>query len=312
MSNGNDRIPFCRERRGHGVMSFFARPSALVILVALLVAALVRARVAGFGGTDLDKIAALALAVIGATLAYVVSLPVVHLVAHARPFVVVPQAVVLVTKPAGFSFPNEHTVIAGALATGIWLGRARLLAALATLVALVLALAVVYTGVAYPGDTAAGLLIGTLVTLALYPIAIGSLRELVHLVARSPLKFLVGGGRRKALGPGPAARPEQVGDSGTVRVLAPDEVRTVRAMPSARTRATGTLRPDETGTVRICRLGKLEPVPERRTSELRLVIDASRCEAHDEAGVAQRKRRRLVIVRSWVRVPPPALGDFHV
>ena len=47
-------------------MSFFARPLALVILVALLLGALFRGRVAGFGGTDLDKIAALALAVIGA------------------------------------------------------------------------------------------------------------------------------------------------------------------------------------------------------------------------------------------------------
>ncbi|MGO9964281.1 MAG: phosphatase PAP2 family protein [Acidimicrobiales bacterium] len=235
----------------HGVMSFFARPLALVILAALLLAALVRARVAGFGGTDLDRIAALVWAVIGAALAYLVSLPVLHLVARARPFVAMPQAVVLVARPAGFSFPNEHTVIAGAFATGIWLGRSRLLAALATLVTLVIALAVVYSGVAYPGDAAAGLLIGTLVTLALYPVAIGPLRELVHLVARSPLKFLVGGGHRRLAGPGPAARPEQVGDSGTVRVLAPDEVRTVRILPSGRTRTTRVLPPDETSTVRI-------------------------------------------------------------
>ena len=236
----------------HGVMSFFARPLALAILVALLLVALVRARVAGFGGTDLDRIAALAWAVIGAALAYVVSLPVVHLVTRARPFVVMPQAAVLVTRSAGFSFPSEQTVIAGALATGIWLGRARLMAAVATLVALVIALAVVYSGIAYPGDAAAGLLIGSLVTLVLYPVAIGSLRELVHLVARSPLKSLVGGGRRRPVGPGPAAHPEQVGDSGAVRVLAPDEVRTVRTLPSGRTRATRVLPPDdEASTVRI-------------------------------------------------------------
>ncbi len=235
----------------HGVMSFFARPLALAILVALLLVALVRARVAGFGGTDLDRIAALVWAVIGAALAYVVSLPVVHLVARARPFVVLPQAVVLVTRPAGFSFPSEHTVVAGALATGIWLGRSRLLAAVATLLALVIALAVVYSGVAYPGDAAAGLLIGTLVTLVLYPLANGSLRELVHLVARSPLKFLVGGGRRRPAGPGPAARPEQVGDSGAVRVLAPDEVRTLRVLPPDRTRATRVLPRDNASTVRV-------------------------------------------------------------
>jgi membrane-associated phospholipid phosphatase len=232
-------------------MSFFARPLALVILAVLLLVALVRARVTGFGGTDLDRIADLAWAVIGAALAYVVSLPVVHLVARARPFLVLPKAAVLVTRPAGFSFPNEHTVIAGALATGIWLGRSRVLAVLATLVALIIALAVVYSGVAYPGDAAAGLLMGMLVTLGLYPIAIGSLRELVHLVARSSLKSIVGGGRRRPVGPGPAARPEQVGDSGAVRVLAPEEVRAVRALPSGRTRTTRVLPPGEAGTVRI-------------------------------------------------------------
>ena len=213
-------------------------------------------------------------------LAYLVSLPVVHLVARARPFVVTPQAVVLVTKPAGFSFPNEHTVIAGALATGIWLGRSRLLAAVATLVALVLALAVVYTGVAYPGDAAAGLLIGTLVTVALYPIAGGSLRELVHLVARSPLKFLVGSGSRKAFGPGPAARPEQVGDSGTVRLLAPDEVRAVRALPSARTEQPAPCDLTRRARSTSCRLGKLEPCPTGTRVNLGWSANVSRREAH--------------------------------
>jgi len=68
-------------------------------------------------------------------LAYAVSLLVVHLVARARPFAVVPRALVLVTRPTGFSFPNEHAVIAGAVATGLWLSRAQFMAAVATLVA---------------------------------------------------------------------------------------------------------------------------------------------------------------------------------
>jgi len=138
----------------HGLMAFFARPLALVIIAFLLLVALVRARVAGFGGTDLDRIAILLWAALGAALAYAVSLLVVHLVARARPFAVVPRALVLVTRPTGFSFPNEHAVIAGAVATGLWLSRAQFMAAVATLVAIVVALSVVYTGTAYPSDAA--------------------------------------------------------------------------------------------------------------------------------------------------------------
>ena len=144
------------------------------------------ARVAGFGGTDIDKIAVLLWAGLGAACAYAVSLPVVHLVARVRPFAVMPRALVLVAKPTGFSFPNEHAVIAGAVATGLWLSRARFVAAVATLIAIVVALAVVYSGTAYPSDAAAGLLIGTLVSLVVYPFLIGSLQALVHLVRAHP------------------------------------------------------------------------------------------------------------------------------
>ncbi len=246
----------------HGLMAFFARPLALVIIAFLLLVALVRARVAGFGGTDLDRIAILLWAALGAALAYAVSLLVVHLVARARPFAVVPRALVLVTRPTGFSFPNEHAVIAGAVATGLWLSRAQFMAAVATLVAIVVALSVVYTGTAYPSDAAGGLLIGTLVSLVVYPFAIGPLRKLAHLVARSPLEFLIGGGRHRGpVGPGPAAHPELVGESGSFRILPPDQTRTVRILPDKTRTAldlpqgeVGNVRivpPDETGSVRI-------------------------------------------------------------
>jgi membrane-associated phospholipid phosphatase len=247
----------------HSVLVFFARPWALVVLAGLLVVALSRARVAGFGGSDIDQLAALVWVGVGAAVAYGISVPVVHLVGRARPFAAMPQAVVLLSRPAGFSFPNEHAVVAGAVAAGLWLARAWLVACVATLLALLIAFATVYDGVAYPGDAGGGLLLGILVSLALYPLVIGSLRDLAHGVARSPLKILVGGGHhRGSLRPGPAAHPELVGESGAVRILSRDELGAVRnrvppqaspirIVPPEGAGVGSILEPEETGGVRI-------------------------------------------------------------
>jgi hypothetical protein len=117
------------------------------------------------------------------------------------------------------------------------------------LVAIIVAFALVYSGTAYPGDAAGGLLLGTLVSLALYPFAIGSLRDLAHAVARSPLKVLVGGGHHGgAVGPGPASRPTLVGESGAVRILSPEEVRAGRTKPSGHAGPARILPPGQTGT----------------------------------------------------------------
>ena len=247
----------------HAVLAFFARPTALIVLAALLLLALVRARLAGFGGSDIDQMAALVWVAVGAAVAYGISVPIVHLVGRVRPFAALPQAVVLVKKPPGFSFPNEHAVIAGAVAAALFLSRTWIMAAIATVVALLIAFATVYAGTGYPGDAGGGLLIGILVSVALYPFAIGSLRDLAHGIARSPLKILVGGGRHGgAIRPGPAAHPELVGESGAVRILSPEELGTVRhhvptqagpirIVPSEETGVGSILLPEETGGVRI-------------------------------------------------------------
>jgi undecaprenyl-diphosphatase len=218
----------------HGVIAFFARPSALLILAILVVLALVRARAVGLGGNDPDQLAALLWVVIGTGIAFAISLPISHLVGRLRPFVAMPQVAVLIPIPSGFSFPNGQAVIGGAVAAGLWLSGARLIASLATVTAMLMAFGVVYTGVAYPGDALAGLLLGALVVLALYPFAIGSLREAVHAIGRSPFRVLVGGAHHsRPVGPGPAARPEPIGESGAVRILPPNEAGSGKAGASA-------------------------------------------------------------------------------
>jgi membrane-associated phospholipid phosphatase len=217
-----------RSAWAHGVMSFLARPYALAIVAFLVLVALVRARGGGFGGSDLDQLAAVTWVVVGAAVAFAISVPVLHLVARERPFTADPTAILVVPRPGGFSFPDQEAVVAAAAAAGLWLCRAFYLASLATVLALAMAFAAVYVGVNYPGDALGGLLIGALLTLALYPVAIGTLRAGIHAAARSPLRVLVGGAHgHRSVGPGPAARPEPVGESGAVRILSPEE-RSVR------------------------------------------------------------------------------------
>jgi undecaprenyl-diphosphatase len=220
-----------RSAWAHGVLAFFARPTALAILVVLLALAVVRTVVVSFGDVDLDRIGALALAAASTAVAYAVSIPIVHLVGRSRPFQAMPQAVVLIARPSGFSFPNEHAVIAGALVTGLWLSRTRLSAALASLTALVVAFALVYSGAAYPLDVVGGLLIGAVLTLVIYRFAIKPVRELAqtmahsHAMAHSPARVMLGPSRHAGLEDlDPAASPQQTSAHSTIRILAPGEV----------------------------------------------------------------------------------------
>ncbi len=129
----------------------------------------------------------------------VVSLGFTQLVAHAakelRPFVTHPQALVLVAKAHDYSFPSDHSVIAGGLTTSlllivgakVWqrrrgadhghtvpegagrasIGPARALAAVAIVLGLFLCFARIYVGVHYPGDVVAGYLMSSLVVILL-------------------------------------------------------------------------------------------------------------------------------------------------
>lgn len=114
----------------------------------------------------------------------------VHLLHEARPYAVMPSALVLISRSADPSAPSDHAVLAAAVATALWLAYPRL-GALAWGLALLMAFDRVYVGAHYPSDVALGLVEGASVAI------LGALltRPLLNFtrarLLRSPLAALV-------------------------------------------------------------------------------------------------------------------------
>lgn len=119
----------------------------------------------------------------GALLAVAVNQPVAALVAEARPYVAHPAALTLVDRTTDWSFPSDHSVMAGAAAVGLLLVVKRL-GIVAALAAMLMAVTRVYVGAHYPHDVVAGLLLGAAVSV------------LGWLLVRLPMTRLVGAVRR--------------------------------------------------------------------------------------------------------------------
>ncbi len=122
--------------------------------------------------------AAALLAPVSTVLAVAVNQPIIKHFAETRPYVVHPNALVLVSTTSDPSFPSDHAAMAGAVAVGLFLVSWRL-GLLATGCALLMAFARVYVGAHFPQDVLAGLVLG------------GAVAGLVWLVLRIPSTWLV-------------------------------------------------------------------------------------------------------------------------
>jgi membrane-associated phospholipid phosphatase len=110
--------------------------------------------------------------------------------ARARPYDAISNVHILLDKTKDFSFPSDHATAAGAVAAGLLLAN-RKLGIMASFVAALLAFARVYAGAHYPGDVAAGLLLGCLIAVGLRGLGMRILKPLLTELEMTPLHPVV-------------------------------------------------------------------------------------------------------------------------
>ncbi len=210
----------------HGVVRAYAEYAGLAILAFLVVLAVWRGRGGIYGGGSTEAISDGLWAGLAGLISLLVCVPLVHAVGRPRPYAGIHQSVlVLVPRAGGFAFPNIHSAIAGAVITGLWFSRSRLIAFAATLAGLLLAFSWVYVGAAYPLDVLVGLLLGVLVAAGLRKLIVPVLEGGLEWLAKAPpLRAVLGvPDPSRSLVGGPALRPAGAGNlSAAVRILEPD------------------------------------------------------------------------------------------
>lgn len=169
----------------HGLAKAFA-----VYGVVLFGAALLWSWWAARSRGDVRAVAAALWAPLGMLLAVGLNQPLGHLVAEPRPYTQMPGTLVLVARTTDFSFPSDHAVMAGAVATGVLLAGRRL-GLLVTAAAVLMAVTRVYVGAHYPSDVVAGVLLGSAVCGLGFLVVRPILLRLVTGLLPSPLRPLL-------------------------------------------------------------------------------------------------------------------------
>ncbi len=163
----------------HAVIVAYAR-YGVVLFGLLLLAGLFHAR-----WRDSRTLGAAGWAGVATLVALAVNQPVSRLFHEARPYVTHPHILLLVNRSADYSFPSDHTVMAGAVAAGLFLVSRRL-GLLAAIAAVVMAFARVYVAAHYPWDVLAGLFVGAGVTSSGWLLLRGPLTALTAWLRRQP------------------------------------------------------------------------------------------------------------------------------
>ena len=169
----------------HTPMRLYAK-DGIVLFALLLLTAWWVAR----GSGDLAKVAASLWAPVGVLVALAVNQPIANLVAEPRPYASLSHVLVLVSRSTDYSFPSDHAVMAGAVASALMLTDRRL-GWVATVLAVLMAFARVYVGAHFPLDVLAGLAVGAAVAVGGHLVVRRPLVALVTMVSRTPLRPFV-------------------------------------------------------------------------------------------------------------------------
>ncbi|HWU22570.1 MAG TPA: phosphatase PAP2 family protein [Nocardioides sp.] len=169
----------------HTPARLFAQYGVAVFAALLLVSWLLARRTG-----EPRRVAAALWGPFGVLVAVGLNQPISNAVAEARPYTVFPHALTLVARSTDFSFPSDHSVMAGAAAVGVLLANRRLGLVTAAL-AVLMAVTRVYVGAHWPLDVVAGLAIGAGFALAAYAIVRPLLVRIVERLGSTPLRALV-------------------------------------------------------------------------------------------------------------------------
>lgn len=198
----------------------------LLLFGVLFVVAWWRAR-----GGDPRALAVAVLAPLATAVAYVASEVIKSGVQEERPCRAVSGALPSLVEcpPHGdWSFPSNHSTIAGAAAVGLimaWPRRSRI-AALVVPMAVLMAFSRVFVGVHYPHDVAVGLAFGALAALLVVLVARRALTRVTQAMRGSSAGVV-----RWFAGPGPAAPPFVPAPAGTAQAPRADETMQLQRVP---------------------------------------------------------------------------------